>query len=242
MPKITRRSFNGTGIDRSASFKILLSSLVNSVEDDEEENAMLSKAERRERRKKQVRSLDSAPKPNDSRFVDKPSYKPTNDGKRVSFDGKNNAVAVSPAPTARTAPNTLREVTNHGGEISHFSSNNKKASSFSLLKIASSSGTIFTGPYSRNAIKGLNLQQRELRILKHSFDSIDEDKNGIIDKLELLHALGEKGEISNLFVDKLFDMVDFDGDEGINFDEFIHMSGMYVLRSILHISSFTSDA
>ena len=252
MSKPSRKTIDGAGIDRSASFKVLLSSLlVNSVEDDEEENAMLSKAERRMKRRKQVRSLDSAPKPDVSRFVNKP----TTNTRGLSFGGKNNKAAVAVSPVAgspvftvpssplnvssttspnsksNTRPNSPRTLTS----TPSYSSTKKGSSSF-LQRTLSANGTVITVPYSREAIKGLNLHQQELRILKQSFDRIDEDQNGIIDKLEFLHALGEKDEISNLFVDKVFDMIDFDGDEGINFDEFIHMSGMSTFTShLLHL-------
>ena len=216
-----RRSFDGMGsIEKSPSFKILLSSLLNNHDkEDGDDSPTVSKAERREKRRRQVKSLDSSPVINDVRFVDKP----TTDVKHVpsSFGGNNNKVvamspmtvpaspisltpvpASTPVPSApNTRPNSPREMTYRGGESPR--------------------------SYSQNAILGLGLQQNELRILKKSFDKIDEDKNGIIDKLELLHALGVKDEVSNLFVDKVFDTIDFDGDDGINFDEFIQMSGMF---------------
>ena len=221
-------------MSRSPSFKVLLSSLLVKDEDEVEENAMLSKAERRLKRRKQGRSLDSMPTPNDNRFsLEKPT---TNDVKRgISFGGKNNtAVAVSPsspvpnspvgissysltAPSSRsnTRPSSPREIDNGGGDSPYSTSK--------IVHRTSTSGSLTA--YSQNAIKGLHLQQNELRLLKQSFDRIDEDKNGIIDKLELLHALGDKAEETNLFVDKVFDVVDDDGDEGINFDEFIQMAG-----------------
>ena len=208
--------------------------------------------------KRQVKSLDSMPTPNDDRFVDKPT---NNIDKRMSF-GNNNHKVVAMSPTsmsnvpsspismspAPSAPNsrsnsprgtarstTQQETSRSGGGESPSSLTNKNGTSF--LQRMSKSSVVTTSPYSQNSVKGLGLQQNELRILKQSFDRIDEDKNGIIDKLELLHALGEKSEVSNAFVDKVFEMIDFDGDDGINFDEFIQMSGMEILQILYNTSS-----
>ena len=79
------------------------------------------------------------------------------------------------------------------------------------------------------------MQQPELRILRSSFDKIDEDKNGAIDRLELLHALGEidgfQGILNNSFTDKVYSLIDMDKNETIGFDEFVRMSATFLMFS-----------
>ena len=133
----------------------------------------------------------------------------------------------------QNTPGTSSAHNTHRDDFIAHSSSTKKPSKTSIFhRLSLGGGVIIAGSLAQDAIEGLGLQQQELRILRSSFDKIDEDKNGAIDKLELLHALGEtdaKGILNNSFTDKVYQMIDMDRNENIGFDEFVRMSATFLM-------------
>ena len=102
-----------------------------------------------------------------------------------------------------------------------------------LCRLSMSGGVVIAGPVARVAIDGLGLQQEELRVLRSTFDEIDKDYDGRIDKLEFLHELGEAEATAepNSFANKVYQRIQLNWthDNGITFDEFVHMSGTFCM-------------
>ena len=107
-----------------------------------------------------------------------------------------------------------------------------------ILRVSMSGGVVVAGPVARVAIDGLGLQQAELRFLRTTFDEIDKDKDGRIDKFEFLHQLGETEQ--NSFTERVYQHIQLNWhhDNGINFDEFIHMSGTFCMFTTTDMTRF----
>ena len=197
------------------------------------------------------RSLDSLQKSSEPSFKLSVSYVPdatktkSTRTKRLSLDilllASNTAISSKIVPIASedlsTGQNSslMSKRNTPRGDFVVQSLSTKKSSKTSIFhRLSISGGVVIAGSLAQDAIEGLGLQQNELRILRSSFDKIDEDKNGSIDKLELLHALGEidaKGILNNSFTDKVYHMIDMDRNETIGFDEFVRMSATFLMFS-----------
>ena len=114
-----------------------------------------------------------------------------------------------------------------GFSLTNMSSKKSKVSVSSIDTPAFDLATHKFGPLAEDAIAGLGLTMKELRILKKSFDKFDEDQGGYIDHLEFLHALGqtdERGELNNPFTEMVFNALVADPSQGMNFEEFVRMA------------------
>ena len=161
-----------------------------------------------------------------------------------------NATTLQTRSNPNTTPNTQREALRDDGTIitsrmttrSNYSLESSKSKSSFRLRVSMSGGVVVAGPMARVAITGLGLQQQELRFLKETFDEMDRDKDGRIDKLEFLKALGEADANNDYhsFTEKVYQRIqlNWNQDNGISFDEFIHMSGTFCMFTPSDIPRF----
>ena len=60
-------------------------------------------------------------------------------------------------------------------------------------------------------VAGLGLQQKELKILKDTFDKIDDEKEGCVTSEKLYTVLEKKGYHQNSFSTKVYQLIDMEG-------------------------------
>ena len=111
-----------------------------------------------------------------------------------------------------------------------------------MRRLSLRGGVVVAGPMAKATIDGLGLQQEELRFLKTTFDEIDKNDDGRIDKLEFLHELGEAEATAdpNSFTNKVYQRIQLNwhDDNGINFDEFVRMSGTFCMFTHTDMTRF----
>ena len=149
-----------------------------------------------------------------------------------------------------STPTTQREALRDDGTImtsrmtarSNYSLESSTSKSSFRKRVSRGGGVVVAGPLARVAIHGLGLQQAELRFLKDTFDEMDRDKDGRIDKLEFLRGLGETdvNGTFNSFTENVYQHIqlNWNQDNGISFDEFIHMSGTFCMFTPSDMSRF----
>ena len=104
---------------------------------------------------------------------------------------------------------------------------NSKVSASSMETVPFDLATHEFGPLAKDAIAGMGLTMKHLKMMKKAFDKQDEDKGGTIDHLEFLHALGQsdrQGELNNPFTEMVFNGLIMDFKIGMTFDEFVRMT------------------
>lgn len=80
----------------------------------------------------------------------------------------------------------------------------------------------------QQAVKALNLRQKDLKYLKKKFEEVDVDGSGTIDSVEFFDMLGEE---RTPLTDQLFSLMDLDGNGTIEFDEFVAVLLTYCMRA-----------
>lgn len=104
---------------------------------------------------------------------------------------------------------------------------------------AGRSGSIeLKNKHARQAVEALELQPWHLRRIRRRFDEIDVDNSGNISAAEFLEATGAS---RSTFTDKLFAMVDLDGNGTIEFEEFVSVIAMYCMFTKNEILRFCFD-
>ena len=84
----------------------------------------------------------------------------------------------------------------------------------------------------------LGLGQWHLRILKEKFEEIDVDNSGNIDPEEFFESMDEA---RSMLTDELFRVMDLDGNQRIEFDEFVAVSLVYCMYTKDDILKFCFD-
>ena len=96
-----------------------------------------------------------------------------------------------------------------------------------------------TLPMAVETVAKLHLTDRDLARLKRSFREIDYDDSGDIDYLEFLDKMGE---VRTTFSDKVFALIDENGDGELDFDEFVAVCGTLCIWSKEEVLRFCFDA
>jgi Ca2+-binding EF-hand superfamily protein len=92
--------------------------------------------------------------------------------------------------------------------------------------------------HARQVAEALDLQPWHLRRMRRRFDDIDVDRSGNVSAAEFLEATGAS---RSAFTDKLFAMIDLDGNGTIEFDEFMSVIAMYCMFTKNEILQFCFD-
>jgi len=136
-----------------------------------------------------------------------PSEQPGGQPKAVQPEPPPRVAETRPTPSAAPAPAT-------NGEISQSKTLPERIRTEELIKLCQSSH------FDRTQVEKL------YELFKVISSSGDDD--GLIDKAEFTRALGLK---HNLFVDRMFELFDANGDQNINFQEFIAGLSCFTLRA-----------
>ena len=154
------------------------------------------------------------------------------DSKKVLSSNSQNSTGdfsppQTPQPSSKTTMESKKASISFGDEPSSPPMATPLERLYSTSKISQGDGIL------EDAIAGLGLQYKEMKHLKTSFDTIDEDSSGQIGYAQFLRILGEKpwkpGEPSNPFIHKLFQIIDVNRDGGMNFDELLILSATFLM-------------
>jgi len=88
-------------------------------------------------------------------------------------------------------------------------------------------------------VQALKLTNKDLRKLKIEFDLVDLDHSGSIEMSEFFAMLDEP---KTPYTDALFKLIDLDGNERIDFDEFVHVCGTYCVFDLDGVLEFVFNA
>jgi Ca2+-binding EF-hand superfamily protein len=107
-----------------------------------------------------------------------------------------------------------------------------------LLKKISRPRVRLVHPKAIEMCDALGLGQWHLRILKEKFEEIDVDNSGNIDPEEFFESMDEA---RSMLTDELFRVMDLDGNQRIEFDEFVAVSLVYCMYTKDDILKFCFD-
>ena len=102
------------------------------------------------------------------------------------------------------------------------------------------------GSAASHAIDLLDLTQYDLRVLKTIYEDIDADNSGYIDPEEFFSMLNDEGggfrqSLQSPLTDKLFKLIDLDGNGELDFEEFVHLLATYAIYTKMEIARFIFD-
>eukprot|EP00942_MAST-04A_sp_MAST-4A-sp1_P009122 g9122.t1 len=112
-------------------------------------------------------------------------------------------------------------------------------STLCLSCTATSGDFTLTLPLALETVRKLHLTGKDIARLKRSFREIDYDDSGDIDYLEFLDKMGET---RTTFSDKVFALIDENGDGELDFDEFVAVCGTLCIWSKEEVLRFCFDA